>query len=375
VTACLFPNGFNVYRDAEPVTRLLVGTIQGASVIERESPCASWEVTGRVLDGLHISSLMIEPLRGGIFAGAHLPRDAQEGGGLHVSLDSGKSWQRRINGFSTQHVFCVRWVEEHGKPIIYAGTEPAGLFRSEDYGETWRDRPALRTVPNTDKWMFPSPPHIAHVKTIAFDPRDPQTIYAGVEQGALLQTIDGGHTWRELESFSRQDDRSYKDIHQITIRPSNPDELYMTTGPGLYHSNDRGETWEHLTMSAQGFRVGYPDHLIYSPQDDRVLFMSGASEDPGTWRESHHADATVMRSKDGGRTWEQASQGLPQSMRANIEAMSIAISPDGFVLFAGTTDGTIFCSEDGAESWQEIASGLPPVSKSRHYFNLQATAA
>jgi photosystem II stability/assembly factor-like uncharacterized protein len=318
---------------------------------------------------------MIEPERGGVFAGSHITRDSTSPGGLYCSLDGGATWEKRTSGLSTEHVFSVRSVQENGRPIIFVGTEPAGLFRSDDYGQTWRDLPALRTVPNTDKWMFPSPPHVAHAKTMVFDPRDSKTIYVGVEQGALLKTSDGGQTWRELDSFSTPEDRSYKDIHQITVRPSNPDELFMTTGPGLYHSVDRGETWEHLTMSAEGFRLGYPDHLIYSPDDDRVLFMSGASEDPGTWRQSHHADATVMRSRDGGRSWELASKGLPEAMQANIEAMSIAIAPGGFTLFAGTTDGAVFSSEDAAQSWGQIAASLPPVSKGRHFANLQPAAA
>jgi photosystem II stability/assembly factor-like uncharacterized protein len=374
MTACLSPNGLNVYREPAPVTRLLVGTAEGVSVLERESPSAAWKVTGHALEGMHIGALMIEPARGGVFAGSQILRDSTSPGGLYFSPDDGRTWEKRTNGLTTEHIFSLRPVLDNGKPVIYAGTEPAGLFRSEDYGRSWQDLPALRLVPNTDRWMFPSPPHVAHTKTMAFDPRDPKIIYAGVEQGALLKTTDGGQTWRELDSFSTPQDRSYKDIHQITIRPSNPDELYMTTGPGLYHSVDRGETWEHLTVSGSGFRLGYPDQLIYSPDDDRVMFMSGAAKDPGTWRQSHHADATIMRSRDGGRTWEQAGKGLPASMRANIEAMSISSAPDSFTLFAGTTDGTVYCSEDGAESWHEIASGLAPVSKGRHFFNLQAAA-
>jgi photosystem II stability/assembly factor-like uncharacterized protein len=374
MTACLSPNGLNVYRDDAPATRLLVGTADGVSILERASSNAGWNLAGRALEGKHIGSLMIEPTRGVIFAGSQILRDSTSPGGLYFSADDGKTWEKRSNGLSTEHVFSLRSVQEGDKPVIYAGTEPAGLFRSDDYGQSWRDLPALRTVPNTDKWMFPSPPNVAHAKTMAFDPRDPKTIYVGVEQGALLKTTDGGDTWRELESFSTPQDRSYKDIHQITVRPTNPDELFMTTGPGLYHSSDRGETWEHLTLSAGGFRLGYPDQLIYSPADDQTMFMSGAAEDPGTWRQSHHAEATVMRSRDGGRSWEQAAKGLPQSMRANIEAMTIAISPSGFTLFAGTTDGTVFASEDGADSWHGIATGLAPVSKGRHFFNLQAAA-
>ncbi|MBV9121358.1 MAG: glycosyl hydrolase, partial [Chloroflexi bacterium] len=260
-------------------------------------------------------------------------------------------------------------------PVLYAGTEPAAVFRSDDYGESWHERPALRSVPNTDKWMFPSPPHKAHVKTLTIHPTDPRTILAGVEQGALLESRDAGESWHELDAFSTPEDRSYKDIHQVHFRPSNSDELYLTTGPGLYHSTDRGQTWEQLTRSVDGFRLGYPDHLIFAPHDDRVLFMSGAEEDPGTWRESHRANATILRSTDGGKDWILASGGLPSHMRANIEAMSIVTTAKRFYLFAGTTDGTVFYSDDGAENWQQVISGLPPISKSRHYVNLQAAPA
>ena len=82
-----------------------------------------------------------------------------------------------------------------------------------------------------------------------------------------------------------------------------------------------------------------------------------------------------MRSRDAGRTWEPASRGLPENMRANIEAMSVASYPGGFSLFAGNTDGEVFCSKDGAENWTLIASGLQPISKGGHYQPLQAAAA
>ncbi|HEX6512145.1 MAG TPA: hypothetical protein VF157_07605, partial [Chloroflexota bacterium] len=90
---------------------------------------------------------------------------------------------------------------------------------------------------------------------------------------------------------------------------------------------------------------------------------------------SHHADATIMRSADAGRTWQPSGRGLPEKMRANIEAMSVYAYRGGFTLFAGNTDGDIFCSEDQGQSWTTIASGLAPVSKGGHFRALQATAA
>ena len=82
-----------------------------------------------------------------------------------------------------------------------------------------------------------------------------------------------------------------------------------------------------------------------------------------------------MRTRDAGKTWELADKGLPQKMRANIEAMTVVGYPGGFTLFAGNTDGEVFCSENGADSWTTIASGLKPISKGGHFRNLQAVAA
>jgi photosystem II stability/assembly factor-like uncharacterized protein len=164
----------------------------------------------------------------------------------------------------------------------------------------------------------------------------------------------------------------YRDIHQVVLRPSNPDEIYMNTGIGFYHSPDRGQTWEHRTGPES--RVGYPDQLVFSPLDDNVVFLSGARRDPTTWRTSGLADAIVLKSQDGGRTWHEAGAGLPSPMRHNIEAMSVAGYPGGFALFIGDTGGNVYCSEDQAASWSLIASGLAPISKGGHYRAFQAAA-
>jgi photosystem II stability/assembly factor-like uncharacterized protein len=228
-------------------------------------------------------------------------------------------------------------------------------------------------MPNMERWRFPGPPHIAHTKTLAVDPRDPSIMYAGVEQGALLATTDGGRSWSEIDSYDTPEDRWYRDIHQVVLHPERPDEIFMTTGIGLYHSPDRGQTWRHLTDP--DFRIGYPDQLVFSPEDDRVLFMSGAWRDPTTWRESRHARSTILRSDDGGVSWQAPGAGLPSDMRANVEALTVASHAGGFTLFAGTTDGEIWASDDGARTWRLLASGLPPVSKVGHYRNLQPTSA
>jgi photosystem II stability/assembly factor-like uncharacterized protein len=361
MTVCLSTNGVNVHRADVAPTRLLVATAGGLSILQREQPRAAWRVVSTVLRDLHPSSLALEPDRRGIFAGIH-------DGGLYFSDDDGETWERRTNGLSIEHVFSLRTV---GGAVL-VGTEPVSLFKSVDDGRSWQELPAIHQVPNTDRWTFPGPPHIAHTKSMALDPRDPNVMYVGVEQGALLHTTDGGKSWREIESYYTPEDMWYRDIHQVVLRPSNPDEIYMNTGIGFYHSPDRGQTWQHRTGPES--RVGYPDQLVFSPLDDNVVFMSGARRDPTTWRKSGLADAIVLKSQDGGRTWQEAGAGLPAPMQHNIEAMSVAGYPGGFALFIGDTGGNVYCSEDHAASWSLIASGLAPISKGGHYRAFQTAA-
>ena len=179
--ACLAPNGMTVYRGDAPCQRLLVGTINGVAVLERVG-AGAWRQTGTVLDGLHISSMLIEPKRGGLFAGVHR-------GGVHFSGDGGKSWEERANGITTRHVYTLGAVEEKGEPVLYAGTEPVNLFRSRDYGKSWQELPAVGQVPGNDTWVFPMPPKVAHPNC---DPNDPLC-------GADIKEEGIGYTQRRVQ--------------------------------------------------------------------------------------------------------------------------------------------------------------------------------
>jgi photosystem II stability/assembly factor-like uncharacterized protein len=361
MNVCLSPNGAELSRAEQPASRLLVGTIEGITLLDRPRPGAPWAVTGTTLPGKHISALLHEPGRDVIFAGVHR-------GGLHVSRDGGRTWAPTMRGLTVDHVYSLAAVERDGRTLIYAGTEPVHLFVSADHGETWDELPAVRAVPGTERWRFPAPPHDAHVKHIAFHPRDPRTIFVSIEQGGLLKSVDAGRTFTELSGYETPEDVEYKDVHRCTIRPSSPDDLYITGGEGLYGSRDGGASWEHLQTPKA--RIGYPDHLFVSPLDERQLFMFGAIQSPSKWRTLGSAESGVARSRDGGRTWELLTRGLPEHMHGNIEAASLHRWPGGFGLYAANTDGEVYASEDGGESWSRIASGLPAVSKGGHFRQL-----
>jgi len=173
MTVCLSPNGSTTFAGQAPPEDLLVATVDGIARLRPDGSHGTWSTAEPHLRGMHISSILFEPLGGGLFAGVH-------GEGLYYSADGGESWEPRMEGLTVKHVFSLSSVERAGSVVLYEGTEPAHLFESSDYGETWTELPNLRQVPDTDKWTFPAPPHVGHVKSIVFDPRDARVMYVGV---------------------------------------------------------------------------------------------------------------------------------------------------------------------------------------------------
>jgi photosystem II stability/assembly factor-like uncharacterized protein len=356
---CLSPNGGIETRAHHPMNRLMVGTLRGIHLLERSGPGAPWQVNGVFLPDFHISSLLYEPRSGRLFAGTH------GGKGLWMSDDEGASWTQSVQGLDRPHVYTIAVQYRGDKQVLFAGTEPPGLYRSDDLGKSWRELPSIRQVPGTDRWTFPPPPHIAHVKNVAFHPSEPHTLYVCVEQGALLKSVDDGVTWTELTSYATDKDSFYHDVHRVAIAASNPRRIHLATGDGLYKSDDAGQTWTHQQRRTD--RVGYPDALFVQPGEDQTIYLGGAGDAPETWRTAGGAHAGFIVSHDGGGSWSEAMEGLPSPIHGNIEAMVMHHSPAGTTFCAGTAIGEVFVSEDRGRQWQLLASGLPPISKARHY--------
>src|SRR5258706_10163448 len=342
--------GSTIYSSSTPSKQMLVGTREGVIAVERDG--SSWQVAHRTLTDKHISAIVQEPESGVIFAGAFQ-------GGVHASADNGKTWQERGNGMSQNNVYSLATKNVDGYVRVFAGTEPAHLFVSEDLGMNWSELPSLRSVPSVPKWSFPAPPHIGHVKHINFDPNNPTTIYASVEVGGLLRSTDGGEHWEEFSGL-------YEDVHRLMIHPTDPRFLYAVTGRGLYVGPEAGAHWEQWTHR-EDEGGAYPDGFVFGPSDPKLMLMTAAHDAPGTWRTSHFAGARISRSKDGGRSWEILKNGLPDRLQASIEAFCLEEAGAFTAVYAATTSGGVLCSEDLGDSWQVIVKGLAPISKAGHY--------
>jgi photosystem II stability/assembly factor-like uncharacterized protein len=365
ITAFLSPNGENGTCGSGPATRMLVATVEGVVTLARTDHLSPWKHIGTSLTDRHVGSLVFEPVSGRLFAGTH------ENGGLWVSDDGrGDSWREVKKGLTRPHIYGMGMRNVNGKVTLFAGTQPVGLYRSDDLGESWTELPAMLKVPDMDKWTFPAPPHIAHVKCITMHPTDPNTYFVLVEQGGLFKTTNDGATFTEITSYSTPGEAAYRDLHRLLINPAKPDEMFVATGEGVYRTDNGGATWAHLIK--RGDRVGYPDDLFFDPFDRSVLYTAGTMKNPGDWFRTGAADPAVLKSTDRGETWVELENGFKKPVGVAFEAMSQHVwnapgGSRGYMLTVGSAAGHVWTSEDRGASWKQIAVQLPWISKDHHY--------
>jgi hypothetical protein len=228
---------------------------------------------------------------------------------------------------------------------LYLGVSPALLYWSDDGGVNWRACETIRRIPGYESWTFPPPPHIPHVRSVAYDPRVVGAVYIGVEEGGIYRSADRGETWESLN------EGLYWDVHTVTPGGDGA-RLYATTGRGFYRSDDGGGRWRHLMA---GLDRRYTVPLVASRRQPARLYTAAAATPPPGWRQG--ANAALYRSDDGGEHWVRLEQGLPRHF--DVMVRQIAVDDAGTVYIAAGRE--LFASEDEGDSWQAVGADLPMV--------------
>jgi photosystem II stability/assembly factor-like uncharacterized protein len=220
---------------------------------------------------------------------------------IERSTDGGATWETVEGVRTTSRGFQVLATGARVYVTILDGQSP-GVLVSRDGGSTWRknDLPEVVTA-------------------IAADPTDPQRIWLGGPSG-LYRSDDEGQTATQLSSAP---------VGALAIDPRDPSHL-LVGGDGLFESHDGGR---HLSAAiTSGFRLGVRA-IQFGPHGTVYAADAAASDSSGL----PVGGRGVLASRDGGHSWQNVSDGL-----ANLDVESLAVSPDGQWLYAGTTGGSVY---------------------------------
>ncbi len=246
---------------------------------------------------------------------------------------------------------------------IYAGVEPAGLFRSDDRGATWSHVSALRDHPSRPDWQPGAGGLICH--TIVAHPDDPQRMWVAISAVGTFATEDGGASWEARNHgvvACFQPDlhpETGQCVHKLVMAAGEPDSLYQQNHCGVYRSSDGGRRWQDISAglsSEFGFVMGT------HPRDAATAWVVPLSH-PEEGRVAPGGALAAWRTRDRGDSWERQGHGLPQEhayVGVLREALSVDRGDPAGVYF-GTSTGQLYGSRDEGDSWQMLADHLPPI--------------
>jgi photosystem II stability/assembly factor-like uncharacterized protein len=248
--------------------------------------------------------------------------------------------------------------------VLWCGTLPGGLFRSENSGDSWELNRPLWDDPLREDWVGGGADHPG-IHSICVDPRDSRHVILGISCGGVWVTRDGGRTWQpggrgmraEYMPPERQFEPNNQDPHMVAQCPANPDTLWVQHHNGIFKSTDAAASWSEIAdvePSVFGFAVAV------HPADHNTAWFVPAVKD----EKRYPADGRVVvnRTRDGGRTFESLTRGLPQEYAYDLVFRhALDVDETGDRLAFGSTTGSLWISENGGDSWQTLASNLPPI--------------
>jgi len=244
----------------------------------------------------------------------------------------------------------------------YAGIQDAALFQTTDGGQTWRELPALRNHPSAAAWQPGAGGMCLH--TILLDPSHPGRIFIAISAAGVFRSDDAGESWRPINRGLRSEQIPDPTaevghcVHRIAMHPSRPSVLFMQKHWDVMRSDDAGESWTDVGGNLPtdfGFPIDVHSH---EPNTIYVVPIKSDSE--------HYvpdAKLRVYRSRTGGHEWEALTKGLPQRhCYVNVLRDSMAVDAlDPCGVYFGTSGGQVYGSADAGDSWAPIVRDLPPV--------------
>jgi hypothetical protein len=260
------------------------------------------------------------------------------------------------------------WALETGGPgedgVIWCGTLPGGLFRSDDHGQNWRMIRSLWDHPKRRQWMGGGA-DLPGLHSILVDPRDAKTVSIAVSTGGIWHTTDAGETWSQRGEGMRADhvppelthDPIAQDVHCLVQCPADPRRMWVQHHNGIFVSSDEGRNFTEI-RDVEPSVFGFP--VVVHPHDpDTAWFVPEIKDERRIPRDGK---LVVTRTRNGGKSFQTLGHGLPQSHAYDVVYRhALAIDGTGDRLAFGSTTGGVWVSENQGDAWSCVTHTLPPV--------------
>ncbi len=228
----------------------------------------------------------------------------------------------------------------------YAGSASGGIWKTTNRGTKWEY--LSKDIPNLG------------TNTLVMAPSNTQVIYAGtgehfvisIDGAGMFKSTDKGKSWTQVANPSEFND--FKNVSRIIVDPDDENTVIATTRnsiwqgrmeAAIYKTTDGGKTWTRLLSS----NIDRYDDIDYDPSNFNTLYV--AINRKG-----------VIKSEDGGVTWNDASEGMSPTGRVEItvspvNTQKIWASVEGPLSqsrFSRSVKSDLYVSEDGAKSWKLV---------------------
>ncbi len=353
-----------------PAHQLILGTNKGLLILEQQGN--TWELILDTHQAIPVSYAAVDPRHNTLWACLD---HGHWGVKLHRSHDSGATWTElpaprfpdntELEPGIPAKVSYLWYLAPGGADQpnrLYLGTEPGGLFQSDDGGETFHLVESLWNHPSRPDNWFGGGRDFAGVCAIQVDPRDSQHVVVGISVGGVYETTDGGQTWcgRNTGLKANYMPNPYPeyghDPHFLVMSPSNPDVMWQQNHCGVFRTEDSGKNW--VDISKPGSPVYFGFAIAVDAHDDKTAWVVPATSDE--YRVAVKQSVCVCRTEDGGATWTELRNGLPQHMAYDLTYRH-ALDIQGEALAFGTTTGNLYFSPDRGDSWECLSNTLPPI--------------